>query len=302
MTEYIGFKEELKIRTAKAEEAVIRWLPAFPDYEGNLCEAMRYSVTAGGKRLRPVMLAAACDIFGGDLKEAEPFMAAIEYIHTSSLIHDDLPAIDNDELRRGKPTVHAAFGEETGILAGDALLNYAYEVMIQGVSGCKNTGNGLKAAEILCKKSGLFGMLGGQGLDVGYEKGQFDLERVTQLQKIYEMKTSGLIEASLMSGAALAGASKNDLDLLEQIGSDVGIAFQIRDDILDITATTEKLGKPAHSDEKNMKKTYISFLGLEKAAETAEELTIRAVENSKKLPGSSLFLQDLIQYLLKRDY
>lgn len=299
-TQDMDFNAVLNESVREAEEIVCSYLPEESDYPGTLDESMRYSVLAGGKRLRPVMLAYTCKAYGGNVKDAGPFMAAIEFIHTSSLIHDDLPAIDNDDLRRGKPTVHKAYGEAVGILAGDALLNYAYEVMIKGILACSNIENGAKAADILASKSGLYGMLGGQGLDVETEKGRIEVQSIELLDRTYTMKTSALIEASLMAGAALAGAPEEDLILLEKIGRDVGMAFQIKDDILDLTSTTESLGKPVHSDEKNNKETYISLLGEEKAAERVREFSERALENAGKLNCDPAFLKELILYLVDR--
>lgn len=298
----MNFADELKSRTLAAEKAIQEWLPSFPGYPGNICDAMVYSVNAGGKRLRPVLLLYSCEAFGGKRTDAEPFMAAMEFIHTASLIHDDLPAIDNDDLRRGKPTVHRAFSEAAGILSGDALLNYAYEVIFRGILTGSDRDQAVKAAAIIASKSGLFGMLGGQGLDVESEKGTIKEDGAVFLDTVISMKTSALIEASLMSGAALAGADDASISLLEKIGRDTGMAFQIRDDILDIIGTDEKLGKNAHSDERNQKETYISLLGLKKAEQRVKELTASAVRNAKKLECDSTFLEELILYLCEREY
>ena len=296
------FQSILNVRIRQADDIVKKYLPDAPDYPGKLTEALCYSVRAGGKRLRPLMIAAMCEAYGGDPAEAEPFMASMEFIHTASLIHDDLPAIDNDELRRGKPTVHAAYGEPIGILSGDALLNYAYEVLIDGALNAVDQKKALKAASIIAKKSGFRGMLGGQGLDVEADKGSFTLQDIGTLDRVYEMKTAALIEASLMSGAALAGAEDKELSLLESIGSKIGRAFQIRDDVLDATSDPETLGKPVHSDEKNRKATYYSELGPEAAAEESAELTRQAEEQASRLSCDSSFLRALIRYLDERDH
>lgn len=296
----MNFEEELRKRTETAEKVVRDHLPVYPDYRGSMADAMIYSVEAGGKRLRPVMLEMMAEAYGGDPKEAGPFMAAIEFIHTSSLIHDDLPALDNDELRRGKPSVHARFGEAMGVLSGDALLNYAYEVMMKGIAEARDPKNAAAAAKILADKSGLFGMLGGQGLDVEYEKGRIAAADLELLKEIHIKKTSALIEASLMAGAALAGAGEQELELLEKTGRNTGLAFQIRDDILDATSSDETLGKPAHSDEKNGKQTYCTLLGIDEAQKLVNQYTEEAVLCCENLRCESGLLKELILYLCDR--
>ena len=253
MVDLVNFKEELEQRTQSAWAVVEGYLPKEEGFSGNLAKAINYSMRAGGKRLRPVFMAAMYEMLGGNSEIVKPFMAAIEMIHTHSLIHDDLPAIDNDQYRRGKKTTHVVFGESAAILAGDALLNYAYETAFQAFELAKNEEEVLrvaKALKILGEKTGLCGMLGGQGVDV--ENDGKPLSRET-LDFIYENKTSALIEASLMIGAVLAGAK--DLSSIQQMGSCLGIAFQIQDDILDVISSQEELGKPVGSDEKNHKTT-----------------------------------------------
>ena len=296
------FKEELTQRTERAEAAVKKWLPADNGYPGIMPEAMRYSVLAGGKRLRPLMLLYICEAAGGNITDAEPFAAAMEFIHTSSLVHDDLPALDNDVLRRGKPTTHAAFGESAGILAGDALLNYAYEVMIKGIVLAENKEGAVKAADIIARKSGVYGMLGGQGLDVESDKGTFFQDEVEKLDYTYERKTAALIEASLMAGACLAGAEDKTVSGLERIGHDIGMAFQIQDDILDVTSDSVTLGKPVFSDEKNNKNTYVSLMSLEGARRKAEEYALSALRETVSLPFDSSFLKGLVNYLNSRKF
>ncbi len=296
----MDFKEELKEKTKLADQIILDWLPSISGYPGSMAEAMRYSVLAGGKRIRPVLLDFAYRAYGGTGSDAEPFMAAMEFIHTSSLIHDDLPPIDNDGLRRGRPTVHVVFGEAMGVLAGDALLNYAYEVLMSGVLTAENTKNAARAAAIIANKSGLYGMLGGQGLDVEAEKGRVSVKNTDMLDYTYKMKTSALIEASLMAGAALAGASDEELALLERTGEKIGLAFQITDDILDETGTEEELGKPVLSDEKNKKKTYITLMGIDGAQKRADEWTKGALRDARRLHCESGFLKDLILYLQNR--
>ena len=296
------FKTELAVWTERAEAAVKKWLPADNDYPGVMPSAMRYSVLAGGKRLRPLMLLYICESAGGNLSDAEPFAAAMEFIHTSSLVHDDLPAIDNDELRRGKPTTHAAFGESAAILAGDALLNYAYEVIIKGIAmaGCKE--GAVKAADVIARRSGVYGMLGGQGLDVESDKGTFFKDGINKLDYTYERKTAALIEASLMAGAYLAGAEEETVSALERIGHDIGMAFQIQDDILDVTSDSATLGKPVFSDQKNNKNTYVTLLSTEGAREKAEEYAMSALNEAASLPFDSTFLKGIINYLNSRKF
>lgn len=297
---FTDFKTELRERTDKAESVIKKWLPENKGYPGIMPDTMRYSVLAGGKRLRPLMLLYICEAAGGDLSTAEPFAAAMEFIHTSSLVHDDLPAIDNDDLRRGKPTTHAAYGESAAILAGDALLNYAYEVIIKGIKMAGYQTGAVKAAEVIAEKSGVYGMLGGQGLDVETDKGTFFQDDIGKLDYTYERKTAALIEASLMAGACLAGADERTVSVLEKIGHDIGMAFQIEDDILDVTSDQETLGKPVLSDVKNNKKTYVSLMSIEGARQRAEEYTGSAIKEAGKLPFDSTFLIGLINYLVSR--
>ena len=294
----MNFKEELEKRTCRAEQVIRKYLPAEEGFSKNLIKAMNYSMEAGGKRLRPVFLGEMYHIFGGQEELAEPFMAAIEMIHTHSLIHDDLPAIDNDEYRRGKKTTHIVFGESAAILAGDALLNYAYETALKGFSLAKNAREmerTAKALQILAKKTGIRGMLGGQSVDVENDGRPLKRER---LDYIYVNKTSALIEASLMAGAVLAGAE--ELKEIETMGRYIGLAFQIQDDILDVTGDQEELGKPVGSDEKNHKTTYVTLEGMEKAGQEVERLTGEALELLSSLPGDREFLRELFLSLCTR--
>ncbi len=294
----MNFKEELEQRTQSVWEIVERYLPKEEGLSNNLAKAMNYSMRAGGKRLRPVFMAAMYEMLGGSSEIVNPFMAAIEMIHTHSLIHDDLPAIDNDQYRRGKKTTHVVFGESAAILAGDALLNYAYETAFQAFEKVQNEEELLRVAralKILGEKTGLFGMLGGQGVDV--ENDGKPLSKET-LDFIYENKTSALIEASLMIGAVLAGWK--DLSSIQQMGSCLGIAFQIQDDILDVTSSQEELGKPVGSDEKNHKTTYVTLEGVEQAGEEVKKLTHEAVSLLLQLPGEKEFLKNLFLFLCTR--
>ena len=297
----MDFKKELKERTQSAEKAINFYLPADEDQPGKLAEAMRYSVLAGGKRIRPILMGECYRIFGGEGKDIWPFQAAMEFIHTSSLIHDDLPAIDNDMLRRGKETTHAKYGEALGVLSGDALLNYAYEVLADGVIKASNMANAAKAAKIIAVKSGYRGMLGGQDADVENEKTGLPGDKTEVLNYIYVKKTSALIEASMMAGAALAGASDLYLDTIESAGRKVGLAFQIQDDILDVTSTTEKLGKPVFSDMKNEKATYVSLFGVEESVKKVRRLTDEVVEMVESLPPDTVFLKEMLLYMASRE-
>ena len=275
---------------------------ADPEEEGwqkTIMEAMNYSILAGGKRLRPMLMSETYRLFGGKSKVIEPFMAAMEMIHTYSLVHDDLPAMDNDEYRRGKKTTHAVYGEAMGILAGDALLNYAFETAAKAFDMEPDNRNIGKAMQILATKAGIYGMVGGQVVDVQSEdSGDITKEK---LDFIYRLKTGALIESSMLIGAVLAGATKNEQNTIEKAATEVGLAFQIQDDILDVTSTLEVLGKPIGSDEKNHKATYVSFEGLEKAKEDVALYTNSAVARMDSLVVKNEFLNELLLYLISRE-
>ena len=297
----MDYKKEMNLRTEEANRIIEKYLPKDNDGPGSMQEAMRYSVTAGGKRIRPVLMKEAYRIFGGSSDEIEPFMAAIEFIHTSSLVHDDLPAIDNDTLRRGVKTTHAYFGEALGILSGDALMNYAYEVMLKRVMNSDNKEKASFAAYIIAERSGFTGMLGGQGVDVENEKNGLDIDKTEMLDYIYKKKTAALIEASLMAGGALANASREEMGKLELIGENLGLAFQIQDDILDVTSDSVTLGKPVFSDMQNDKETYVTLMGVEKSAAIVSSLTDEAVKLIEELPGDTGFLKEMfIQLAVRR--
>lgn len=294
----MNFKTELQERTDFAEAVIEKYLPEEHGFSGRMAEAVNYSMKAGGKRLRPVFMREAYQILGGEGEIIEPFMAALEMVHTHSLIHDDLPALDNDEYRRGKKTTHIVFGEAAAILAGDALLNYAYETAFSAFDMAKDEAElqrVAKALKVLAQKTGIKGMLGGQGVDV--ENDGKPLEKQL-LDYIYENKTSALIEAALMVGGILAGAT--DIEKLEQIGSKIGIAFQIQDDILDVISSAEELGKPIGSDEKNNKTTYVTLEGIEKAGNEVQKLTDEAVGLLRELTDEKSFLEELFQSLCAR--
>uniref|UniRef100_I5AUS6 Farnesyl diphosphate synthase n=1 Tax=Eubacterium cellulosolvens (strain ATCC 43171 / JCM 9499 / 6) TaxID=633697 RepID=I5AUS6_EUBC6 len=296
----MNFDEEFQKRKAEAEEIVCRYLPDEKEVPGKLTEAMNYSMLAGGKRIRPVLMLESYRMCGGDAAVVEPFMAAIEMIHTHSLVHDDLPAIDDDEFRRGKKTTHAAFGAALGVLAGDALLNYAYETAMTAFDCCQDPAKVARALRVLAQKTGIGGMLGGQSVDVENEKnGVFQLERKT-IDYIYVNKTAALLEAPLMIGAILAGADEKTVSAMQEIGHRAGLAFQIADDVLDVTSTLEELGKPIGSDEKNNKTTYVTLMGVEGAREEAERLTREAVELLASMDGEHEFLKELLLFMADR--
>lgn len=293
----MNFNEELKKRTEEAERVIRKYLPEESGFAKTMAEAMNYSMTAGGKRLRPILIRETYRLFGGEGVLCEPFMAAMEMIHTHSLIHDDLPALDNDDYRRGRLTTHKVYGEAMSVLSGVALLNRAYEVMISAFDLTEDKERVIAAMRIMADKTGINGMLGGQSVDV--ENDGKPLER-EMLDYIYKNKTSALIEASMMTGAVLAGASKEELEVVEQAAENIGLAFQIQDDILDVTSTQEELGKPIHSDEKNNKVTYVSLMGAPAAAGKVKELSEHAVELLNSLDRKNEFLDLLVESLISR--
>ena len=292
-------KAEIDVRTKVIEQVIDSYLPKEEGYQKVIMEAMNYSLLAGGKRLRPMLMKETYQLFGGKSKVIEPFMAAIEMIHTYSLVHDDLPAMDNDEYRRGKKTTHAVYGEAMGILAGDALLNYAFETALTAFDLEPDNANIGKALQILAKKAGIYGMVGGQVVDVTSADNQSMTKE--KLDFIYKLKTSALIEASMLIGAVLAGATKNEQKIVEQAAGEVGLAFQIQDDILDVTSTMEVLGKPIGSDEKNHKITYVTYEGLEKAKEDVGRISKSAVAHMDSLVVKNEFLNELLVYLISRE-
>ena len=300
MVNYVNFDEELRKRRDSVNDIIERYLPKEDAVPGKLAEAMNYSIRIGGKRIRPILMMESYRMFGGHKTVVEPFMAAIEMIHTHSLVHDDLPAIDNDELRRGRRTTHAVFGEAIGILAGDALLNYAYETALQAFRHTEDVQRVAGALQILSSETGLYGMLGGQSVDVQNDKNGVSALSKEELDYIYLHKTGSLLEAPLMIGATLAGAGKGEIGFMKEIGRRFGLAFQIQDDILDVTATTEELGKPVGSDTKNDKTTYVTLMGVDRARETVEEQTAVAVRLLESMPGEKEFLRELLVHMASR--
>ena len=293
----MNFKEQMTAKVIEIEEIIKAYMPKEEGPQKLIMEAMNYSVTVGGKRLRPMLMQETFRLFGGEGDVIEPFMAAQEMIHTYSLVHDDLPAMDNDEYRRGKKTTWVAYGEDMAVLAGDGLLNYAFETALKAFGKA----DALKVAEalkILAGKAGIYGMIGGQVVDVMSEEKKIDMET---LLFIHRNKTSALIQSSMMIGAVLAGASKEDVEKIEKIGEDIGLAFQIQDDILDVTSSLEVLGKPVHSDEKNEKTTYSTLEGLEKSRKDVEEISHRAIDGLRSFERENQFLNELVEMLIHRE-
>ena len=293
--------EELQQKVEHINDVLEKFLPAEEGQQRIIFEAMNYSVRAGGKRLRPILMEETYHMFGGSSAVIEPFMAAIEMIHTYSLVHDDLPAMDNDEYRRGKKTTHAVYGEAMGILAGDALLNLAYETAAKAFDMEVADARVARAFTVLAKKAGVYGMVGGQVVDVESEKSDDCSITREKLDFIYRLKTGALIESSMMIGAILAGASSDEVSRVEQIAAKLGLAFQIQDDVLDVTSTLEVLGKPVGSDEKNNKATYVTFEGLDKAVSDVERISKEAEEQLDDLGYDDAFLKELFEYLIHRE-
>jgi geranylgeranyl diphosphate synthase type II len=314
------FQEQMSEKVQYVEAVIKKYMPEETGLQKTVLSAMNYTMSAGGKRIRPVLIQSVYEFFGGRDSIVEPFMAAMEMIHTYSLIHDDLPALDNDDYRRGRKTAHVVYGEAMAILAGDSLLNYAYETAAKafdmipksaktGVFG--NDGDRLaqltkelqdrysveRAMQILAAKPGIYGMIGGQVADVELTGTRLGQE---QLTFIYENKTGALIEAAMLIGAVLAGAANEDIRKIQKIAYNIGMAFQIQDDILDETATFEELGKPIHSDEKNEKVTYVTLHGIENSSLKVKELSDEAVALLETIEGDSSFLKGLILSLIHR--
>lgn len=303
------FQKELQSRTEETERILRRYLPEETGYQKIVLEAMNYSLTAGGKRLRPILMKECFKMFGGNDRLVEPFMAAIEMIHTYSLVHDDLPAMDNDEYRRGRKTTHVVYGEAFGILAGDGLLNYAFETALRAFplgedveDGCMAAGRLQaigRALYVLARKAGVYGMIGGQTADIQAE-GQTEPLTTEQLLFIHEHKTAALIQAAMMTGAILAGASEAQVQAVERCAYNIGIAFQIQDDILDVTGDSQELGKNVGSDAQNHKQTYVTVNGLDAAAEDVARLSEEAIRILDGFEGEHTFLNTLVRELIDR--
>lgn len=293
----MNFKERLVAQAERVDKLLEEYLPEESGHQKTIFSAMNYSVRAGGKRLRPILMEETYRLLGGTGTEIEPFMAAIEMIHTSSLVHDDLPAMDADEYRRGKKTTWVVYGEDMGILAGDALMIYAFETATKALHWTAYPERVVRAISILAEKTGIYGMIGGQTVDVELTGKPVPEDK---LKFIYALKTGALLEAAMMIGAVLAGADDEAVKKAGEVALLVGMAFQIQDDILDVTSTTEELGKPVLSDEKNQKTTYVTLYGLDAAAQKVKELSERAVSLMHEIPGENAFLEELILSLVNR--
>ncbi len=295
----MNYKTEKQDKIQYIEAVLRKYLPAQEGYQKQIMEAMEYSLMAGGKRLRPMLMNETYVLFGGKEEVIEPFMAAQEMIHTYSLVHDDLPAMDDDDYRRGRKTIHVVYGEAMGILSGDALLNYAFETAAKAFSMFPERSFEIgKALQILSEKAGIYGMIGGQVVDVA--SAGFAISKEV-LDFIYELKTGALIESSMMIGAVLAGADATEVAMVERIAKNVGIAFQIQDDILDVTSTAEQLGKPVLSDEKNEKTTYVTLVGIENAKACVEAISKEAIMLLGELHAEDSFLAQLLKELIHRE-
>ena len=293
----MNFQDELAKRMEETEKVIRSFLPAEAGFAGTMAQAMNYSMLAGGKRLRPMLIRETYRLFDGKEEVVKPFMAGMEMIHTHSLIHDDLPALDDDDYRRGRLTTHKVYGEAMGVLSGVALLNYAYETMFQAFALTKEQDRVIHALRVVSQKTGIHGMLGGQSVDVENDGKPLEKE---MLDYIYRNKTSALIEASMMTGAILAGANEQEVSAVEKAAGNIGLAFQIQDDILDVTSDMETLGKPIGSDEKNHKTTYVTIRGLAQAQKDVEKISERALEGVASLSEENVFLNELIRYLIHR--
>ncbi len=301
MSEKETFKKELDERTKEVEALIEAYLPQEKGDQKTILEAMNYSVRAGGKRLRPLFMQETCRLFTGTvLDTVKPFMAAVEMIHTSSLVHDDLPCMDDDMMRRGKASTWAEYGEDIGVLAGDALMMYAMETAAKAFDAAQDQEEMARVGQamgILARKTGVYGMIGGQTVDVELAGGPIPKDK---LQFIYRLKTGALIEASMLIGAILGGAADQDCRIVEELAAKIGMAFQIRDDILDVEGSQNATGKPVGSDAKNKKTTYVTLEGLDKAKKEAERLSREAAADLDKL-GSNEFLESLIGFLAGRE-
>ncbi|MDE7445728.1 MAG: polyprenyl synthetase family protein [Lachnospiraceae bacterium] len=298
----MNFNEMLEAKTKHAQEILTKYLPEEKGFQRRVLEAMNYSALAGGKRLRPILMEESFLLFGGSGTLVEPFMAALEMIHNYSLVHDDLPAMDNDEYRRGRKTTWNVYGDGMAVLAGDGLLNLAFETASLAFDLTEDP-ESLKriaaAIQILGKKAGIYGMIGGQAADIEAESERQVTEEL--LLFIHENKTAALIQAAMMIGAILAGADQKSVSSMEKAAYNIGIAFQIQDDILDVTSTSEVLGKPIGSDEKNHKLTYVTLHGLEESREEVRMLSEEALSILRSFDGRNRFLEELVDSLITRE-
>ena len=306
MMENSKFQEVLQAKVYEIEEILKSFLPREEGYQKTVLEAMNYSLLAGGKRLRPMLMQETYRMFGGEGDVVKPFMAAMEMIHTYSLVHDDLPAMDNDEYRRGRKTTWSVYGDAMGILAGDGLLNYAFETALKAFSVKDNQEQTLESMgavaeslSVLAKKAGIYGMIGGQTVDIEAENQDRQLS-TEEILFVHEHKTAALIQASMMVGAILAGADKESVTAIEKCAYNIGIAFQIQDDVLDVISDSKELGKMVGSDAQNNKQTYVTINGLEQSKKEVERLSNEAVDILNSFLGEHEFLEALILQLIHR--
>ncbi|MCH5210836.1 MAG: polyprenyl synthetase family protein [Oscillospiraceae bacterium] len=288
-------KEIIKERAAQIDKALNEYLPSRDNPQSVIYDAMRYSLFAGGKRLRPLLMLETAKMCGGDENEIIPFACSMEMIHTYSLIHDDLPAMDNDDLRRGKPTSHIKFGEAIAILAGDALLNKAFEIVSE-YNGA-NPQRTIKAISVLANSSGTEGMIGGQIVDIESEGHTISSDK---LEYLHSLKTGAIIRSSCVIGALLSDATDEKINAVDEFAKNLGIAFQIQDDILDVTGTEDELGKPIGSDAEENKNTYVSLFGLEKSKELSALYSGKAKDALSVFGDKAEFLSQLTDYLINR--
>lgn len=294
----MNFKEELKKYIEIVERELKKYIKQDKCPEYILNESMEYSLLAGGKRLRPILIMTSYSLFKSDVEKSYKFAVAMEMVHTFSLIHDDLPGIDNDDYRRGKLTNHKKYNEATAILAGDALLNKAYNILIEDISNSENGERQRKINALYELSYGIDRMIAGEYVDTEYEGKQISSE---YLEYMHENKTGALIKASLRIGAILAGASNSDIEKLSQYAEKIGLAFQIKDDILAEVGNQEELGKPVGNDRERGKCTYVTKYGLDKAQKMLDDITIEAIEIIKNYNKNSEFLVDLAQYINNRN-
>lgn len=289
-------KKQLEERIKLIDSSLNSFVPVVDNLQSEIYEAMRYSLMAGGKRLRPILMLEVAKLFGKDWEDVKEFACALEMIHTYSLIHDDLPAMDNDDLRRGMPTNHIRFSESTAILAGDALLNKAFEVALTATH--LDSDIIIKATQVLSHSSGTEGMIGGQIVDIASEGKSISIDT---LKYIHSLKTGAIIKSACVIGAIISGADESQINAIDEYAINLGIAFQIRDDILDVTGTAEELGKPIGSDVDLNKSTYVSLCGIEKSIELVKEYSDKAKDALKIFGDKSAFLIEFTDYLINRN-
>lgn len=301
----MNFEQKYGMLVSQVNEALDKYIVEKDKPEGSIYKAMKYSLMAGGKRLRPVLALAVCEMLDGDSKEVMPYACAVEMIHTYSLIHDDLPAMDNDDYRRGRPTNHKVFGEAKAILAGDALLNYAFEIMTEDILNWQKPGTQkisdvlkkVQALNIIAKASGVSGMIGGQVVDIEYEKKEITGDL---LYYMHGLKTGALIKAPILSSAILCNAMEEDICILEKYAEKIGLAFQIKDDILDVEGSFEDMGKAVGSDAANKKKTFVSIYGHKESKKKLLDLTAEAHALMDRYKEKGVFLKNLGSYIESR--